>query len=235
MRLHSVVCFMLLGASAGWLPAASAADKDVAVLAKDEPRHRPKLENDYVRVLDVEIPAGYQTLFHTHDLNYTYLMVNSALLQNEIPGKPGTVEIKIPAGLVGYYRASEGAYTHRFTNIGGDTFRAIGIELMRPAPSPTVTASLPESTGYATVLDNERVRAYRVVLEPGQSTPAVTLPGPSIRVAGTGGTLLQQTPGSEAITTDLAPARFEFRAGSATHSLKNVGEARVEIYEFQLK
>lgn len=232
MRLHWLIGLTLLSASS--LPAI-AADSDAPVPAKEEPRHRPKLENEYVRVLDVEIPAGYQTLFHTHDLNYTYLMVNSALLQNEVPGKPGTVEIKIPAGLVGYYRASEGAYTHRFTNIGKDTFRAIGIELIRPWPSPAVAAPLPESTGYATVLDNERVRAYRVVLEPGQSTPAVTLPGPSIRVAGTSGVLLQQAPGGEGITAQLTPAQFEFRNAAATHSLKNVGEGRVEIYEFLLK
>ena len=62
--------------------------EDEAIPAQQEPRHRPKLENEYVRVLDVEIPAGYQTLFHTHALNYTYLMVNAALLRNEVPGKP---------------------------------------------------------------------------------------------------------------------------------------------------
>jgi Tfp pilus assembly protein FimV len=85
------------------------------------------------------------------------------------------------------------------------------------------------------VLDNERVRAYRVVLEPGQSTPSVALAGPSIRVAGTGGKILQQAPGAEAVAVDLAPARFEFRSGPAAHSVKNVGAARVEIYEFELK
>src|SRR6185436_310601 len=100
---------------------------------------------------DVEIPAGYQTLFHTHDLNYAYLMLNSALLLNEVMGKPGTVEIKIPAGLVGYYRASEGAYTHRFTNMGAGVFRAIGIELLRSAPSPLVAPPLPADSGYVTV------------------------------------------------------------------------------------
>ena len=208
--------------------------EDAAVPAQQEPRHRPKLENEYVRVLDVEIPPGYQTLFHTHALNYTYLMVNAALLRNEVPGKP-PADIKIPAGLVGYYRASEGAYTHRFTNIGTETFRAIGIELMRTAPDVSVTPPLPEQSGYVTVLDNERVRAYRVTLEPGQSTPSVTLPGPSIRVAGTAGQVLQQAPGAQPVAMDLTPAQFEFRSGPAAYSLKNVGAARVEIYEFEFK
>src|SRR5262249_31067096 len=158
---------------------------------------------------------------------------NAASLRNEVPGKPAA-EIKIPAGLVGYYRASEGAYTHRFTNIGTEPFRAIGIELMRTAPGVAVTPPLPERSGYVTVLDNERVRAYRVTLEPGQSTQSVTLPGPSLRVAGTGGKILQQAPGAEALAMNLTPAQFEFRSGSTAHSLKNVGDARVEIYEFEL-
>lgn len=134
MRISRHLPVALLAAVLSWAATGIAQAADDAIPAKEEPRHRPKLENEYVRILDVEIPAGDQTLFHTHDLNYAYLMVNPALLRNEVPGKPGTVEIKIPAGLVGYYRASEGAYTHRFTNIGSETFRAIGIELMRPAP-----------------------------------------------------------------------------------------------------
>jgi hypothetical protein len=224
----------MLSGVLGALLLVSASAEDAVIPAQQEPRHRPKLENEYVRVLDVEIPAGDQTLFHTHALNYAYLMVNAASLRNEVPGKP-PVEIKIPAGLVGYYRASEGAYTHRFTNIGDGTFRAIGIELMRTAPGATVTPPLPEQSGYVTVLDNERVRAYRVILEPGQSTSNVALAGPSIRVAGTAGNILQQAPGAQPVAVSLAPAQFEFRSGAAEHSLKNVGDARVEIYEFQLK
>lgn len=224
----------LLLAATCWATGAAVEAENTAIPAKEEPRHRPKLENEYVRILDVEIPAGDQTLFHTHDLNYAYLMVNAALLRNEVMGKPGTAEIKIPAGLVGYYRATEGAYTHRFTNIGAEPFRAIGIELLRSASSSGVAAPLPESTGYVTVLDNERVPAYRVVLEPGQSTPAVTLSGPSIRVAETAGRVRQQSAGSE-VEAELVPARFEFRGQAARHALKNVGDARVEIFEFELK
>ena len=118
MRPDWLFGLLLAAAGAAWVPNPALAGGDDAVLAKDEPRHRPKLENEYVRILDIEIPPGDQTLFHTHDLNYAYLMVNSALLHNEVMGQPGSVEIKIPAGLVGYYRASAGAYTHRFTNIG---------------------------------------------------------------------------------------------------------------------
>jgi hypothetical protein len=235
MKLLVLGCSMLVAVGTGLTPLVGAAAGEKAVMAKEEPRHRPKLENDYVRILDVEIPPGDQTLFHTHDLNYAFLMVNEAQLRNEVAGKPGTTDIKIPAGLVGYYRASEGAYTHRFINIGTDMFRAIGIELLRPAPSPAVSAPLPSSSGYVTVLDNERVRAYRLVLEPGQSAPAVTLQGSSVRVAGTAGKLLQQAPGGETAEIQLEPARFQWRATPSTHSLKNAGSSRVEIYEFELK
>jgi len=235
MKLGWLVGLLLAAAGAGGGFALVVHAAETAIPAMEEPRHRMKLENEYVRVLDIEIPPGDQTLFHTHDLNYAYLMVNDALLRNEVMGQPGSVELKITAGLVGYYRANAGAYTHRFTNIGSEPFRAIGIELLRAGPSPDVTAPLPDSSGYVAVLDNERVRAYRLVLEPGQSTSMVTVPGPGVRVAATAGKLEQQSAGTEPVGLQLAPGRFEFRARPVAQSLKNVGDARVEIYEFELK
>jgi hypothetical protein len=144
-----------------------------------------KLVNDVVRIVDVEIPPGYRTLMHEHALNYAYLMVSSARLRNETPDKP-PADVDIAAGLVGYYRASQGAYVHRFTNIGESVFRAIGIELLSPSASVDVVTPLDRSTGYVTVLDNERVRVYRLVLEPGKRRRRQTRPAScacSVRMA----------------------------------------------------
>lgn len=209
------------------------AEEETPVAAKDEPRHRPKLENDVVRVLDVEIPPSYRTLYHTHSVDYAYLMINSVQLKNEIPGQDKS-DVQVKAGDVGYYRSSRGAYTHRFTNVSDAMFRAIGIELMRGSGTGVVATPLAQSTGYVTVLDTERVRAYRLTLEPGQSAPSVTIAGPSVRVYGGSGKL-NDARGANRVSIDAESAMFEFREGETTTQMTNVGSQRIDIYEFEIK
>jgi len=64
-----------------------AADSERVVPANEEPRHVVKLENEWVRIVDVEIPEGEQTLYHTHSLDYPYVLVTSVTLYNQIYGE----------------------------------------------------------------------------------------------------------------------------------------------------
>jgi len=215
---------------------AMAANDDRVVPANEEPRHVVKLENEWVRVIDVEIPEGEQTLYHAHSLDYPYVLVTSVTLYNQIYGQEPK-DVKMEAGSIGYYRAStQGTYTHRFINRGPGTFRAIGIELLKPLQSPvTVAEPLPASSGLETVLDNERVRAYRVRLAPGQSVGPVTIAGPSIRVAMGQGRISEKVEGRYDAQFDLAPAQFVFRPQATTTTITNNGTTPVELVEFVLK
>ena len=215
---------------------AVAADDDRVVPANEEPRHVVKLENEWVRVIDVEIPEGEQTLYHAHSLDYPYVLVTSVTLYNQIFGQEPK-DVKMEAGSIGYYRAStQGTYTHRFINRGPGTFRAIGIELLKPLQSPvSVVEPMPASSGLETVLDNERVRAYRLRLAPGQSVGPVTIAGPSIRVAMGQGRIAEKVDGRYDALFDLAPAQFVFRPQATTTTISNSGTTPVELIEFVLK
>lgn len=218
------------------LGSAQAQDDDRVVPAHEEPRHVPKLVNEWVRIIDVEIPEGGRTLYHAHALDYPYVMVSSVTLDNQVYGQEPR-EVRIERGTVGYYRAStQGTYTHRFINRGPGTFRAIGIELFKPLqPGARVNDPIPDSGAVKTVLDTERVRAYRIRLEPDQSLGPITIPGPSIRVAMTEGRITEEVEGRQAANLELAPAQFLFRAESATITLRNTGRSAVELVEFELK
>jgi hypothetical protein len=222
-----VVYLSLLVAGSVWA-------EEKVVDAKDEPHHRPKLVNDVVRVVDVEVLPGEATLYHTHSLDYPYLMLSTSVLKNDIPGKPQT-DLNITAGLIGYYRASQGAYTHRFTNVDSKPFRAIGIELLNNAPLGGGGAPLPESGVVKKVLDNERVRGYRLTLAPGEAIGPMTLPGRSVRVAQTAGIIEQSVNGGGSSKISLELAKFEWRETPASYVLKNVGETTMELVEFEFK
>jgi hypothetical protein len=224
------------------LAAALALSASVPLLAQDdvvpadkEPRHVPKLVNDWVRVVDVEIPEGEQTLYHRHSLDYPYVLVTSVTLYNQIHGQEPK-DVKMEAGFIGYYNAaSKGAYTHRFINRGPGTFRAIGIELLKPAQAGAAKPPLSALAGVETALDNDRVGAYRIRLAPGASTGPLAIPGPSIRVAMGEGRISEKIAGEGESASDLAPAQFRFREHAITTTLTNVGDRAVELVEFVLK
>jgi hypothetical protein len=231
--------FLRFGASAALLCLACsgviAADGERIVPANEEPRHVVKLENEWVRIIDAEIPEGEQTLYHTHSLDYPYVLVTSVTLYNQIYGQEPK-DMKMQAGFIGYYDvASKGPYTHRFINRGPGPFRAIGIELLKPMQeSAAPNAALPALPGVETALDNERVGAYRIKLAPGASIGPLTIPGPSIRVALGEGKMAHEI---EDMQTEmrLAPAQFVFQPQTTTATFTNTGATEVELVEFVLK
>jgi len=211
-----------------------AADAERVVPANEEPRHVVKLENEWVRIVDVEIPEGEQTLYHTHSLDYPYVLVTSVTLFNQIYGQEPK-DVKMQAGFIGYYNAAEkGAYTHRFINRGPGAFRAIGIELLKPVDPAAPTAALPALEGVETALDNARVGAYRIKLAPGASIGPLTIPGPSIRVAMGEGKLVHEFEDTQT-ETRLAPAQFVFQPQTTTATFTNIGSTELELVEFVLK
>src|SRR3954463_13842985 len=58
MRVALVVVASILALSV------QAAEKPVPVV--EEPMHKPVFENEYVRVIDVQVPPGATTLYHIH-------------------------------------------------------------------------------------------------------------------------------------------------------------------------
>jgi hypothetical protein len=214
--------------------AAFAQEEETVVPAHEEPRHVPKLVNEWVRIIDVEIPEGEQTRYHRHSIDYPYVFVTSVMLENQVFGQ-APKDQQMQAGLIGYYDiARQGEYTHRFINRGPGTFRAIGIELLKPRPS-TPPPELPPIPGADKALETERVAAYRIRLPAGTSIGPVRLAGPSIRVALGNGRVRDRIEGSSDSTTDLRPALFHFRDAPVTLTIENVGNVEVELVEFVLK
>ena len=212
-----------------------AADEEPIPPANEEPRHVVKFENEWVRIIDVEIPEGEQTLYHTHSLDYPYVLVTSVTLFNQIYGQEAK-DVKMQAGFIGYYdAASKGAYTHRFINRGPGAFRAIGIELLKPVEqSAAPAAALPALEGVETALDNGRIGAYRIKLAPGASIGPLTIQGPSIRVAMGEGRMLYELEDTET-ETRTTPAQFVFQPQTATATFTNIGGTPLELVEFVLK
>ena len=91
------------------------------VPVSNEPRHHLKFENAYVRVFDVVVPPGDQTLFHIHANDYLFVSIGDANLKAEVMGnQPGDLILKD-----GEVRYSKATITHRVANQAKEVFRNI--------------------------------------------------------------------------------------------------------------
>src|SRR5882762_1024201 len=172
-HLSKLILFALVLVPTGTLSQSNTPQSPVEI--SGEPRHHPKFENEFVRVLDVTVPAGDATLWHVHRRDNVVITLGTASLRIETVGAE-TAEVFWKLGDVNFRKAT---YVHRAINIGATPFHNLTIELLKsPAGSPAAS-SLKKTTARQPILENERVRVYRVALEPGQSMPMHThsLPG----------------------------------------------------------
>lgn len=194
-----------------------------------EPRHHPKFENEYVRIWDVTVPAGDSTLWHAHrNDNVVVGLGDDAKLRIETVGRD-PVETLWKFGEVRFTKAS---YVHRAMNIGATSFHNFTIELLK-APGG---ASLSKVPGREPVLENERVRVFRVTLEPGQTLPMHTHEVPGLALTVSGADLEITTSGKANLDRVTRPSgEASWRAGAVTHAIKNVGKTRFEGVDIEFK
>src|SRR5207249_4777513 len=198
----------------------------------DEGHHHPKFENEFVHVLDVTVPAGDATLWHVHRNDNVVVTLGEARLRIETAAAaPGESLWKF-----GEVRFGKAAYVHRAMNVGSTSFHNFTIELLRP-PNGAPPPSMPkEPTVRAPVLENERVRAFQVTLEPGQSTSMHTHQLPGLAIALTPGEIEVTTVGKDKPDRlNLPLGGLRWRAGVVTHSIKNIGESRFTAVDIELK
>src|SRR5713101_4855344 len=131
-----------------------------------EPRHHPKFENEFVRIWDVTVPAGDATLWHAHRNDNVVVTLGGASLRIETVGA-ATAEVQWKFGDVRFGKAT---YVHRAMNVGTTPFHNLTIEILKSPGFLQDLSKLPKQTGRDPVLENERVRAYRLSLAPGEST-----------------------------------------------------------------
>ena len=212
------------------MTAALAAAPPPAVPVEKEPLHHLKLENEYVRVFDVQVPARGQTLYHVHSHDYVFVTLGDSHVRSDLAdGK--SIELTLKNGEA---RFSAAPLTHRAVNLADTPFHNLTVEVLKPAGSPP-EAPQPAMPGHSVVFENDRVRIDRQILDPGESTGVHTHTLRSLGICISPARIQYSEPSGEAVTADLAPGQFNWHPDARTHSLKNVGTTRFEAVEIEWK
>lgn len=224
----------VIGALALVQPAAAQVETP-AVPVDKAPFHVPVFRNEYVALVNVQIPPGRVAGYHTHSLDQISVLVGDADTVGQVLGEQPAPARRNPRGNVGFTEYSKKALTHKVSNVGPTPFHNVVITLVYPQTGRFMPGSRSEVSGYTQILDNARVRAWRLVLEPGQAVAAITQSAPGIRVVIDGGEIAENVPGEA--ERGMAPKTGEFfwQEPGVTRAVRNTGTSRIQLVEFELK
>lgn len=216
---------------------AGAQNKEVGVPIIKAPYHLPVFANEYVSVLKIFIPPGRNTGYHIHTEDSVSVNIVPADMTNQNLGSSEVTRGERAArGRAAYTAYSkEAPRTHKAGNIGQTPFHNVSFIFRNRAPGQFTPSSRAAVPGYAQIIDNERVRGWRLVLEPGQSAAAITQTAPGIRIVLDGGELVETVPGQADRGWMLGTGEFYWQEPGVTRGLRNIGTTRIEIEEFEIK
>ena len=197
----------------------------------NEGHHHLKFENKYVRVFDVVVDPGDETLYHIHSNDYVFVSIGPATLKAQIPGAQQT-DLILKDGEARY---TKGPITHRVINVGKTLFRNLTIEVLASPYIKDDGTQEKTVTGRTIVLENDRVRVTRLVLEPGQSTGMHSHNLIGLSVIVTNSKVAFDVPGQPQQISEFQPGTFNWHAEKRTHSVKNIGTSRFEAVEIEWK
>jgi quercetin dioxygenase-like cupin family protein len=205
-----------------------------------EPAHHLALQNQYVRVFQVEVAPHAATLLHRHRHDYVFVSLGAAEISNEVAGKPA-VTLKLQDGEV---RSSDGGFAHIARNLAATPFRVVAVEFLQddqahatPPPPWDDDRSLQVLHGgtQQILFVKDGVRVSETELQVAGSVPKHHHTHPHLVIAVTDLTLRNDVVGKAVSNVEMKSGDIKWIDAGVTHSLTNVGasEAKFVTLEFQ--
>lgn len=191
-------------------------------------------DEDLVIVNNLYPPKG-DSGFHAHYLDLVGVVIQSSQSSGQSVGKPLASAPLLPTGAVLFSPVSTAPRIHRIVNEGDRPYQIIVIQLPRVSPFGTASSSRDSAPQYEKIVDNPKVVAWRLVLEPGQSVPTISQGNKGVRVVVRGGLLTTTSPGLQDQDLALRPGDFALQPSGTTRALKNTGNETIELVEVELK
>ena len=127
------------------------------VPVREEPRHKPVIQNKYIRLLDVWIPPGDTSLFHIHSTPSLFLHFTDRNIASQIKGKDWVKE-KTMAGKTWYRSFVNDTLVHRVSNVDILPFHVTDLEILSEYKPTKHLKPLP----FKILYENEKALAYQL-------------------------------------------------------------------------
>ncbi|MGD1096502.1 MAG: hypothetical protein ABSB35_31475 [Bryobacteraceae bacterium] len=216
--------------------AALAQSEAPAVAIERAPYHLPVFKNEYVTVLKIDVPPHRNTGFHIHTADTVSVNIEDADMANQLPGQKQTPPQRSKRGQAAFTAYSkESPRIHKASNMGDTPFHNVAFIFNYPHPGRFSPSSRAGVSGYSEIMDNDRVRGWRLVLDPGQTADAFTQNAPGLRIILSGGEIAEVVRGQPDRGMNLRLGEFYWQDPGVTRAIRNIGTTRLELIEFELK
>ena len=231
MRHFAAVALIDLAVALPAFSQSGAAPSPVPV--EEAPYHVPAFRNDLVTVLNVFIPPQRSSGYHRHSLDSVGVLVSDTDRTGQVLGAEATVTPRRGRGSVNFTAYAREPLVHTVAVTGDAPFHNIVVELEYPAPGRFTAGT--RADRYSVVLDNERIRVWRLALEPGEAAPAIAQTAPGLRVVIDGGELVESAPGKPDRAKAPRSGEFFWQDAGGTRAVRNVGTTAITLIELELK
>ena len=196
--------------------------------------HRLLVANADYAILDVHFPPGTRSGFHLHPRQLFYTVITPAEIKVQMQGQAARTVAPTAAGTVGMNELGTGPYIHEVSNGAAGPYHVIGIELRRPAPIGALITPRGPETRFSQIHDHPRLRAWRLILQPGETAPALRTIGTGVRIFVHGGSLTITRPDKPGQQQLVAAGDFEPLVPE-NRGLTNSGDTPIELVDVELK
>ena len=181
---------------------------------------------------NVTLPPGFSTGYHSHDQDLIFVITAGAKIKNQVLDKE-PVELEFKLGEVRFAPYTNTPGTHQIFNIEKEnTMRLLAVGIVYSAPGRYTVSTRPAK--YEVAFDNDRVRAWRLKLNPGETAPSIRQTAPGARIVVAGGMVAEKRPGKPDQPLILQNHDF-VSVTPEERGIQNIGTNPVELVEIELK
>lgn len=222
MRASLISLMVLAGASAyGAEP----------VPIEQDPQHTIVFSDSSLRVLEVRVPEGHETLDHMHRYDIATVCIDCAQTRTRVPGQPyGEIRPRKAGGfLIAEYAGKPSA--HAVRNVGTGLYRLIGVENVRQS-GWTTAAPVAEQPGTTLAQSSRAFHVYDVMAEPGKPVIQHSHASPTVVVLDKG----VATHGIGKDSKPLAkPGEWILVPAGSSHTIAAQGSSAAHLVEIEVR
>jgi quercetin dioxygenase-like cupin family protein len=196
----------------------------------EEPKHRLVFENNQAMILDVNLPPGYVSLYHKHQLDTLYVTISGTQVWAQpMGGEKRDADVK--TGDLRFSSDNHGLpHIHRVGNVGTAPFHVIAVGVKTDA-SNNVTPIEGDTSGLELVDEKLNASVYRISLKPGEKSGLHKHKLPFTKVYLSAGEMRND----EGKPASVAAGEFLWEDSGVSHRYENTGEESLDIIEIQAR
>jgi quercetin dioxygenase-like cupin family protein len=240
-------------AQSGEAPVSRADRESPVVPVHEEPHHRQVFQYGTTRILDLQVPPGDISWFHSHDWPVLYMTLGTSAVRTQNLGSdwsggggPRPANAASPGGgapppaqppparrtprATSTTSYVEKPVTHRIENVGQGLFSAMVV--VNETSGDEATSVGDAGFNGEPELTNNWFRSYRITPEPGKTTVAHTHKTPVVIFQAIAGKALADGPMDFEFNR---PGQWAFYDAGIEHSVKNLGDASIELLEIEVR